>query len=141
MSRKQLRIALCVLPIAATALALGVSQGFGGSSVQTASIQKISDNCGQTTGHKSIGKVTFSAEKGTVYATVELRNASPNTTYTVYLYFNETSSCSYNTSTKIQTDSGGNGKKTLSDSMNGHHDWFVDAVDTTDNENPSVHLP
>ena len=140
MTRKKLRIALCALPISAAALAIGVSQGFGGSNAVIASIQKNSDSCGVTTGNKSIGKVTFSVDKGTIYAAVELRGASPNTTYYVYLYYNYSTTCDWATYSKVQTDSGGNAKKTLSASIGSYHYWFIDAVDTTDNETPSVHL-
>jgi hypothetical protein len=138
MANKKARL-LYALPLAAVALVLGVSQSSGGSSVVTASIQKNSDSCGELTGHKSIGKVTFSMVKGTVYATIELRGATPNTNYYAYLYYNPP--CTYNTYTKIATDSSGQARKTISSPSFGYHDWFVDIYDTTDNETPEVHLP
>jgi hypothetical protein len=79
--------------------------------------------------------------KGTVYAKVELHGASPNTSYTLYLYYFTDPGCTSTTSTKLTTDSSGGATKTISSSSFGFHDWFVDVVGATDNENPLVHLP
>jgi len=112
-----LGLALMVVPVAFA----------GNGSKVTVPMQYNTNNCGEVSGKKFDGTVTFSQKKGTLTVTVDIAGGDPTGSYWLYLYYDAPTPCSYWAYLgKIKIDASGRARKVIKvTDTSGYNNWIV----------------